>query len=213
MVFHVLNRGVGLQRLFSRPSDYEAFEDVVEETLEKIPLRICSYCLMPNHWHFVLWPEHDGDLAAFMQRLTVTHVTRWQKHRNRIGEGHVYQGRFKSFPVEEDEYFYQLVRYVERNALRANLVQHAEEWKWSSLWRRERGTLEQQKSLAAWPLPCPRGWLKYVNDPETEEELNAVRRCVKRGQPFGSDRWIEETAKQLHLESTLRSPERPRHSQ
>ena len=118
-----------------------------------------------------------------------------------------------SFPVEEDEYFYQLVRYVERNALRANLVQHAEEWKWSSLWRRERGTLEQQKCLVAWPLPCPRGWMKYVNDPETEVELNVLRRCVKRGQPFGSDRWIEETAKQLNLESTLRTPGRPRHSQ
>ena len=84
-----------------------------------------------------------------MQRLTVTHGTRWQKHRRRIGEGHVYQGRFKSFPVEEDEYFYQLARYVKRNALRANLVQHAEEWKRSSLWRHERGTLEQRKCLAA----------------------------------------------------------------
>ncbi len=101
---------------------------------------------------------------------------------------------------------------------RANLVQHAEEWKWSSLWCRERGSLEQQKCLVVWPLPCPRGWMKYVNDPETEVELNALRRCVnrgcvKRGQPFGSDRWIEETAQQLNLESTLRTPGRPRHSQ
>src|SRR5580698_8724713 len=85
MVFHVLNRGVGRRRLFDKPADYAAFEAIVEETLEKSPMRICSYCLMPNHWHFVLWPERNGELAAFMQRLTVTHVTRWQKNRRRKG--------------------------------------------------------------------------------------------------------------------------------
>ena len=212
-MFHVLNRGVGRQRLFGGPSDYAAFEHVIEETLEKVSMRICSYCLMPNHWHLVLWPERDGDLATFMQRLTVTHVTRWQKHRRRVGEGHVYQGRFKSFPVETDEYFYQLVRYVERNALRANLVHRAEEWKWSSLRRREHGAPEQCNCLAAWPLPVPPQWRTFVNDVETDAELEALRRCVKRGQPFGSNQWIEETAKQLNLESTLRPPGRPRQSQ
>ena len=153
-------------------------------------MRICSYCVMPNHWHFVLWPQHDGDLAAFMQRLTVTHVTRWQKNRRRVGEGHVYQGRFKSFPVETDDYFYQLVRYVERNALRANLVPRAEEWRWSSLWRREHGSPAEQTLLAEWPMPCPRHWLRYVNEAETESELEALRRSVHRGQPFGSGDWV-----------------------
>ena len=100
MVFHVLNRGVGRQRLFDKPADYIAFEEVLDETLGKVPMRICNYCIMPNHWHFVLWPEQDGDLAVSMQRLTVTHVTRWQKHRRTVGEGHIYQGRFKSFPIE-----------------------------------------------------------------------------------------------------------------
>ena len=127
MVYHVLNRGVGRQRLFDKPADYAAFEEIIAETLDKVSMRICSYCLMPNHWHFVVWPERDGELAAFMQRMTVTHVTRWQKYKKRVGEGHVYQARFKSFPVEEDAYFYQVVRYVERNALRANMVSRAEE--------------------------------------------------------------------------------------
>ena len=213
MLYHVLNRGVGRQRLFRQPSDYAAFESVIEETLDKTPMRICGYCVMPNHWHFVLWPEHDGELAAFMQRFAVTHVTRWQKHHRRVGQGHVYQGRFKSFPVETDEYFYQVIRYVERNALRANLVDRAEEWRWCSLWRRQFGTPDQQTFLADWPLPRPRGWLQFVNEVETEAELKALRRCVKRGQPFGSDHWIESTAKQLNLESTLRSPGRPRKTQ
>lgn len=210
MLFHVLNRGVGRQRLFDKPADDMAFEEVLEETLAKQPMRIGSDCLMPNHWHFVLWPEHDGDLAAFMQRLTVTHVTRWQKHRRRVGEGHVYQGRFKSFPVETADYFYQVARYVERNALRANLVAHAEDGQWSSLWRRERGSPAQRRWLGEWPLAKPRRWLELVNQPQTDAELEALRRCVLEGQPFGSAHWMKQTAQQLGLESTLRSRGRPR---
>ena len=210
MVFHVLNRGVGRQRLFDKPADYEAFESIIEETLAKQPMRICSYCLMPNHWHFVLWPEQDDDLATFMQRLTVTHVTRWQKHRRRVGEGHVYQGRFKSFPVETDNYFYQVARYVERNALRADLVSLAEEWRWSSLWRQVHGTAGQRRWLSAWPLPRPRAWIKLVNEPQTDTELQALRRSVIRGRPYGSDAWVEQTAKELGLEFSTRPRGRPR---
>lgn len=210
MVFHVLNRGVGRQKLFTKAEDYAAFETLLEETLEKSPMRICSYCLMPNHWHLVLWPEKDGQLASFMQRLTVTHVTRWQKHHNRVGYGHVYQGRFKSFPVESDEYFYQVARYVERNALRANLVKRAEDWRWSSLWRREFGTIEQRRWLGAWPVSRPRQWVNLVNQPQTDAEMKALRSCVQRGRPLGPPAWIKSMVKKLGLESTLRDRGRPR---
>jgi putative transposase len=105
MVFHVLNRGVGRWRHFDTDDDCAAFEAVIAETLEKCPLRICGYCLMPNHWRVVLWPEGDGDLGAFLQRLCVTHVTRWQKHPHVVGEGHLDQARSKSLPVETDDSF------------------------------------------------------------------------------------------------------------
>ncbi len=210
MVFHVINRGVGRQQLFFNEEDYLAFERVIQATLEKRPMRILSYCLMPNHWHFILWPENDGDLGAFMQRLTVTHVTRWQKHYNMVGYGHVYQSRYKSFPIETDDYFYQAARYVERNASRANLVRRAEQWQWSSLWIREFGSAEHCAMLARWPVPKPRKWLAYVNEPASEAELEALRRSCVRGTPFGSQSWIEKTATSLSLESTLRAPGRPR---
>ena len=196
--------------LFSKEKDYAAFEGLLEQTRQSRPMRICAYCLMPNHWHLVLWPEHDGDLAAFMQQLTTRHVRRWQLHRRRVGYGHVYQGRYKSFPVEEEEYFYQLARYVERNALRAALVERAEAWKWSSLWRRSSGTPEQKQLLSAWPVAYPKGWDKFVNEPQTEAEVDAIRRCVARGQPYGGEDWVRRTAEQLGLESTLRAPHRPR---
>ena len=183
MVFHVLNRGVGRMQLFNKDRDYEAFEEVIEKTLQSCPMRICCYQLMPNHWHFVLWPERDGDLAAFMQKLSVTHVRNWQENRRRVGMGHVYQGRYKSFPIETDEYFYQVARYVERNALRANLVRSADAWRWSSLWRRTHGTSDDRKLLCTWPLSRPRNWLDHVNQPLTEAELKAIRRCVNRVNP------------------------------
>ena len=132
LLFHVLNRGVAQMQLFENPADYQAFEQVLRETLDESSMRICAYTVMPNHWHLLLWPECDGELARFMQRLTITHVRRWQQHRGYAGLGHVYQGRYKSFPVESDEHFWVVARYLERNAHRANLVLRAEEWRWSS---------------------------------------------------------------------------------
>jgi REP-associated tyrosine transposase len=210
MVFHVLNRGVGRMRLFDTPGDFRAFERVLCETCDAAPMRICAYSVMPNHWHLLLWPEHDGDLAAFMQRLTITHSRRWQEHRGHVGLGHVYQGRYKSFPVESDEHFCSVARYIERNPLRANLVLRAEEWRWSSLWRRCRGTTEDQSLLAAWPIARPKNWVAWVNRADSETELESLRRSVRRGRPFGQIQWQKEVTDRLGLESAYRPTGRPR---
>ena len=103
MVFHVLNRGVGKNQLFFNDEDDLAFGRIIADTWEKRSMRILSDCLMPNHWHFVLWPEKDGDLGQFMQRLTVTQVTRWQKHYNMVGYSHVYQSRFKMAALQAEK--------------------------------------------------------------------------------------------------------------
>jgi putative transposase len=208
MVFHVLNRGVGRMQIFAHERDFDAFHRVVEQTLRVAPVRICAYCWMPSHWHFVLWPQRDGDLSTFMQRMANMHTQRWQRAKGRVGYGHLYQGRFKSFPIETDEHFYRVVRYVERNALRAGLVRRAEDWKWGSLQQRAhagRGLL-----LAEWPLPEPSDWIELVNLPQTEAELEAIRRCLRRGSPYGETPWAEQAAEQLGLQSTLRCRGRPR---
>jgi putative transposase len=90
MVFHVLNRGVARMQLFETTGDFQAFERVLEKTRDETAMRICADALMPKHWHLLLWPERDGELAAFMQRLTITHVRRWQEQRHYVGLGHVY---------------------------------------------------------------------------------------------------------------------------
>jgi len=210
VVFHVLNRGVGRMRLFGQDGDYEAFERVLEETLVLRPMRLCAYCVMPNHWHMVLWPRDDGDLGAFMQRLSITHVRRWQEYRDVAGTGHIYQGRYKSFPVQRDEHFLTVCRYVERNALRAGLVERAEEWRWSSLWRRQRASRAVASILCDWPVDRPGNWLTRVNQPETAAELESLRISLKRGRPFGHDQWVRRTAQRLGLESTIHPTGRPR---
>ncbi len=206
-VFHVLNRAVGRTTLFESDADYQAVLTVMNEARGRVPIRLLSFCLMPNHWHPVLWPSGDNDLSEFMHWLTVTHTQRWHAFHATSGSGPLYQGRFKSFPVETDEHFYRLCRYVERNALRAQLVRRAEQWRWSSLW--QLAADNHPVSLDAWPLPRRRQWIEYVNSMETKAELGALRAAVKRGCPFGSSEWRRRTATSLRLEKTLRPRGRP----
>jgi putative transposase len=211
MVFHVLNRGNDRRAIFEDGGDYEAFLRILGETQERVAMRMLAYCLMPNHWHLLLWPKRDGELGAFLQRLTTTHVRRWHLHHHSVGRGHLYQGTYKSFPVQEDDHFYTACRYVERNALRANLVERAERWEWSSLAQRlGLQRCQEPPQLAAWPVSRPRAWLKLVNRPQPERELAVIRQAVQRGQPFGDETWQHQTAQQLGLESTLRPRGRPR---
>jgi len=136
-------------------------------------------------------------------------VKRWKEHRHEIGYGHLDQGRYKCFPVETEDYFYQVVRYVERNALRANVVERAESWRWSSLRRVERED-PAFPIFSTWPLPRPTDWLQLVNQPQTEAEMAALRCCVNRGRPFGDPNWLTDTAKRLGLECTIRPRGRPK---
>src|SRR3984957_4727001 len=129
LVYHAMNRGNGRQRLFHKEADYLAFEKVMLQAIARTPTRLLGWCLMPNHWHLILWPKEDGELSAFVRWLTLTHTQRWHAHRHSAGRGHVYQGRFKSFPIEKDEHLLTVLRYVERNALRARMVERAEDWR------------------------------------------------------------------------------------
>jgi len=114
-----------------------------------------------------------------------------------VGFGHLYQGRYKSFPVESDEHLYTVLRYVERNPLRANLVERAQDWRWSSLGRYTQGDDKARQLLTPWPIPRPRNSISRVNRAEGKKELEAVRRSVQRGQPYGSELWSERIVQTL----------------
>ncbi len=211
LVYHVLNRGNARRAFLHKAGDFAAFERVLGEAKAEVPMRILAYCLLPNHWHLVLWPHEGRDLSRFMAWLTLTHTQRWHAHYHNVGTGHLYQGRFKSFPVPENGHFYTVCRYVERNGLRANLVtDRAEQWPWCSLWQRVHAPDQGASLLSPWPLPYPENWTDMVNEAQTEGELQALRLSVKRSRPFGDDGWVTATAERLHLGQTLRPQGRPR---
>ena len=210
MIFHVLNLGNARGPIFLEDTDYDAFEKVMAETIEHVGMRVLGYCLMPNHWHLVLWPISDGDLGRFIQRLTTTHVRRWHLYRQTVGSGHLYQGTYKSFPIEDDDHLLTVLRYVERNPVRPTLVARADEWRWSSLWRWLHPSDNTDKPvLCPWPIARPADWVARVNRAISKKELEALQLSVLRGRPFGGEDWQKRTAKHLGLESTFRQRGRP----
>ena len=183
---------------------------MINETYAKVPIGIFSMVLMPNHWHFVVRPDTDHQVSEFFQRLGTMHTMRFYAHYHTGGTGHLYQGRFKSFPVQQDDYLLRVLRYVERNALRANLVSMAEEWRWGTAYLRgQRGKGRPDWLLTPTDPPLPRKWRSWVNKPQTEAELAAIRHCIVRGAPYGDEVWRKQSAARLGLGSTLRSRGRP----
>jgi len=231
-----MNRGNGRATVFFDSTDYAALVELIGDACRRLPMRVLAFCLMPNHFHLSLCPHEDGDLGRWMQWLLTSHVRR--HHRRHRGSGHVWQGRLlpiavratrldhgplvageKAFPAQSDWHLLSVLRYIERNPLRAKLVKRAEQWPWSSLGchnQPERGAPNPIAFLSAGPVPrpAPRGepenWLDWVNQPQSEEELAALRRSANRGTPPGSEDWSRRIAEQLGLESTLRPRGRPR---
>ncbi len=148
-----------------------------------------------------------------------------------VGRGHLYQGRFKAFPIQEDDHFliacrhfliacrhlliacrHLLIacRYVERNALTAGAVERAEDWRWGSLWARRQGDEPLRPLLSEWPVDRPKGWVRLVNRPMTKQEADSFQICIARNRPFGAEDWQNTQAKRLGLSHTMRREGRPR---
>lgn len=195
-IYHVLNRGVGKMTLFRSRKDFQSFQRCLAETQKQMPMRILGYCVMSNHWHLLLWPQRDGDLARFMLRLTIRHVRRWLEYREQVGTGHVYQGRYKSFVVQDDGHLATVCRYVERNPVRAGMARSCRDWPWSSAGQ-EGLPPELRVPLTEFARLRGRDWIDWVDRPQTTAEEQAVRDCVKQNRPFGGVRWLETTRRKL----------------
>ena len=205
--YHVLDRAVGHGRIFGKPRDFEAFEEVFVEAKKRLPIRLLAWCVLPNHWHLVLWPRGDGDLSEFMRWLTVTHTQRWRRHITRRVRAPCTKAVSSRSPIQEDRHLLAVLRYVERN----RCVQI-----WWGPPRSGGGRAFGIGSAATGggvldnePVALPRDWRRQMQSPEREAELAALRRSVVRGSPFGEESWQERTAKRLGLKSTLRPRGRP----
>ena len=209
-LYHALNRGNLRADIFKKDEDFAAFERILSEALERYEVELFCYQLMSNHYHLVLRPLVDGEMSRFMKWVGGTHTMRYHAHYKTGGMGHVYQQRYKSFPIQDDAHFLTVCRYVERNALRAGMVDRAEDWRWGSLWRWLQKPEPDPKLLSAWPLARLPRWVERVNASLSNSELKSVRNSVIRGRPLGDAEWVASTAKRLGIESTMRPRGRPR---
>ncbi|MCA9355642.1 transposase [Candidatus Kaiserbacteria bacterium] len=206
-VYHVINRANARLKIFFKEEDYQLFESILEDAAERYDMRIIAYCIMPNHFHLILYPKKDGDLQRFMQWLTLTHTQRWHVQNKTIGSGHLYQGRYKSFLIEQDQHLLTVIRYVERNPLRAKLVKNLNNWKYSSFYRRENN---KANLLTKLPVALPRDYEDFIHTPLTAGELEVARYSVNKGKPFGGEQWSGDMIDKYDLDATTRGRGRPK---
>ena len=186
--YHVINRANERATVFHDRLEYRAFLALVEEAQQRCEVPLLAACLMPNHFHLVVVAPGREPLSRWLQWLLSTHSHRYNVFHERVG--HVWQGRYKSFPIQRDEHLLTVMRYVERNAHRAGLVPRAEAWPWGSLaWRTGR---HPGPALAPPPVRLPSAWVDWVNWPQSPRELKSLRASVNRQRPFGSDAWMRE---------------------
>lgn len=205
-IYHVLNRGNNKQQVFCKDRDYEAFLYLMRKAKQLYPVRIFAYCLMPNHFHMIIMPSLASHLSKWMQWLMTSHVRRYNKHYD--AAGHVWQGRFKSFIIQNSDYLITAMRYVETNPVRANLVKQAKDWPWSS---HSEITGKQKERLIDKPLiEMPSDWEGYIREFITQKELQDIRKSIERKRPYGDAEWQSQICRHLGLESTLRPRGRPK---
>jgi putative transposase len=214
LIYHVIARGNNRQDVFHKPGDFEAFLVAMADLKDRKPFDLYGYCLLNNHFHLLLRPR-GVPISRIMQSLLVSHTQRYHK-RHRSG-GHVWQGRFKSPVIQNDEHLLTVLRYVEANPLRARIVKRAEDYPWSSYRAHGLGEsdelvdkLTNYDELSPYAAVRQRLWQRMVHQVMKKETLAAIRRSSATGLPYGKETWVERLAKKLDLDLTIRPRGRPR---
>jgi len=211
IAYHVFNRANGKLRIFKKNLDFLAYENILAEGIERFGMRLCGYCIMSNHWHLLLWPAADNAVQDFMGWTTLTHAKRWHAAHGTTGIGHLYQGRYKSFPVQSNSHYLRILRYIEAGPLKAGIAETAADWQWSSFTHRNDPESKSAKpfTVSPGPVKIPASWPQIVNRVISKEESDKIENCIKRGCPYGEKDWAINIAEQLSLESTMTRKGRP----
>lgn len=209
-IYHVMSRATNRKTIFTTPKEYQEFLLLLQLAQKQFPVAVYAFALMPNHVHLLLSPKGDMDLSRFMHWLLTTHASIFRTHTETIGEGHVYQGRYKSFLIQNDEHYFTVLKYVEQNALRAGLVSRAEDWEWGSAWFRVYAPKKDIISKSF--LDLPEYYRDWINDAQEEKTLEHLRASVNKSLPFGSGEWKEQVYSVLGI-SPPRPKGRPRKTQ
>jgi putative transposase len=204
-IYHIINRGNMRTQVFDDAEDYEYFFDLLAKGMQKESIELHAYTLMPNHFHLLVVPQREGSLSRFMQWVMTSHVRYY--HKKNKTSGHIWQGRYKSFLVQQESYYMTLLHYIEANALRAGLVTKAEDYMYASLYER----IHHNRTLLNEPyMTLPVEWEKMVNNSLSAYDLDTLRNSVNRQSPLGDHEWQIETASKLGLMATLNPRGRPK---
>ena len=214
LIYHVINRGNNRQTVFESEGDFLAFLKAVADLKERKRFDLYGYCLMSNHIHMLIRPL-EGSISRIVQSLLVSHTQRY--HRFHRSSGHVWQGRFKSPVIQDDDHLLTVLRYIEGNPLRAKMVELAGDYPWSSFACHGMGrgdplldAVVGYDALASSPAARQRRWSAYVHQVPEEAELAAIRRSSETGLPYGEKAWVNRLCRELKLDLTIRPRGRPR---
>ena len=183
---HICNRSAGQITICQSAAEYIQFETCLKEMLEKFPLRLFAFCIMPNHWHLLLEGDTGQDVIKGMHWLGTTHAVRHRKDTGSIGRGAVYQNRFRAYPIQRNGAFYRVAHYIERNPVEASLCRSPDEWPWSSASPGKTAAL----ALSDWPVSKPKNWIETIQKPQDELVLNEIQNHEILQRPLGDPEWV-----------------------
>jgi putative transposase len=208
--YHIINRANARLQIFNNKEDYELFEDVLHDAWDIYQSNILAYCVMPNHFHIVIKTSLDGEMSQFMKWFTQTHASRWHAKNKTHGSGSLYQGRYKSFIIQDNQYLFTVLRYVERNPLAAKLVTNPLDWKYSSVYRRYKGKEDQKKLLTQWVIEEPSNYLDILTQPMSLKEIERLEQSENKSTPYGDETYVIDTIEKYGLKTTTRNSGRPK---
>jgi putative transposase len=197
-IYHVINRGNRRTEVFHNIKDYEKFIELMEVAKKMTNVKLYSFVLMPNHFHFIIEPNEAEDLSKYMQWLLTSYVRYYNKTYKT--SGHLWQGRYKSFIVQRDNYFLTLLNYVEQNPQRAKLKQ----WKFVS------SNTQFNDFLDKLPIELPKDWEEIKKEVLSKTKKEKIVNSIQRQSPYGDDAWVIKIAQEYDIVSTINPRGRPK---
>jgi putative transposase len=188
LIHHVLHRGPRGERIFRVDADYAVLETVLADALSRTGVRIHGWCLLPDRWHLVLEPPAEASLAAVVREIALRHARLRPKEPARVGTGHLHDGSYRSYPVQDGIPLLDVLALVESGPWRARLVSDPLAWPWSS------GRLDAWRRLGIEPPARPVDWPLRLSTPIAAETLRRLRDCATYARAYGERDWVRRIA-------------------
>ena len=205
---HITQRGNNRATVFFDDEDRQFYLNILNDYSKKYQVHIWAYCLMRNHVHLLAVPETESGLARGIG-LTNQVYTQYL-NRKRAQSGRIWQNRFFSCVVENDQYLWAVARYIERNPLTAGLADHPEDYPWSSARAHLMGTEDVILGMGTWLPPSQReAYAHYVRATQEAQE-DDIRKATRTGRPLGSDTFIDKLEQELKQRLRPQAVGRPR---